>query len=290
MLDRLRRPWAASLCAAVFALYAATGLAQSAQKMPPFAAPPASDTAAVTAVRNALEAMGGENNWGAVRSSRIQVSACPATSKTACTQRTFIDDWSGSYPRYKRGNHTYRRNAVTAADGSRSYQVKLGQASFRMPEYDAPRVLAEHMPGAALAYVLDHPKQYVLRTASSSTRALLMSGDADFRLPAASDLIQVKVLRLLAANGPAIEEQQWFLSTKTGLPRFVRISLPNLTNGASVWQRYDYTNFAQTSSGLLAPSQVKVSMPNGSAKILNLSQAEVNPALSDADFAFGGQQ
>jgi hypothetical protein len=137
-----------------------------------------------------------------------------------------------------------------------------------IPEFDQARVLIAHLPGASIEILLRRP-EYVLKISAAGH--------------CGADQQCVEVYRTPKV-GPTFKEQEWSISTATGLPTVVRYTIQNVNNPSkSIWEEVDYKTF-QTVQGVMVSSQVEMGFPGGRRQTFSYSAPTLNQPFNTGAF------
>jgi len=206
-----------------------------------------SDDAAVTAMQNVLARSGGAAAWEGTKSARETFNIKAASGADGEVAQHFLDDWSTEVTRYRR----IRSNAGVAPEdhnGSPSFSASIGGRQVPIPEFDQARVVADRLPAAAAQIMLGN-HNYVLKIARSR--------------PCDSGSICVDVFEKQRFGPSSAPEQQWTISTSTGLPTSVAIA--GFVIGpaqASHWRVVHYLQY-ENRQNLTLPVSLRVDGPTG---------------------------
>jgi hypothetical protein len=140
-------------------------------------------------------------------------------------------------------------------DSHAKFTVGTEEHRLEVPEFDQARVLADHLPSAAI-------------------EVMLRSNDYIFKQIPADHCSRgntcAAVYRQSVSNGPFQKEQEWDFSTSTGLPVAVKLLLPDaLRNTAEVWEQISFGDYAPNSNCLI-PQVLNVALPGGRSQTRHL--------------------
>ncbi len=151
-----------------------------------------SDPAAIAMMQNALAASGGLQAWRALRKAKSQYSSPGPKGKTISV--LLLDDWTSSSVRYRRGVRGSNVSPVDH-DGHTTFAVgAAGKHPQQVPEFDQARVLADHLPSAAIEVML-RSKSYLFKPINDRQCSV---GN-----------VCAKVYRQAIEDGPFLDEQEW---------------------------------------------------------------------------------
>jgi hypothetical protein len=205
-----------------------------------------SDPAAVQIFRSVLQQSGGIDTWKGIRSMEIRVSFV-VPGKPNPVNLLMLDDWSTKATIYRRG---FVGLTTTPRDhnGAPAFNTKKNGTGKTVQEFDQARVLADHVPAAAIEVILRRP-DYVVKQSDSD------------KCPNAQQCLDV--YRQNIPNGPFVKEQHWIISTSNGLPTKVKLRLPSLLQPSrEIWEEVSYNNYAPN-NGLTVPTDVEINMGAG---------------------------
>ncbi|WP_213807876.1 hypothetical protein [Granulicella sp. dw_53] len=234
----------------------------------PWFLPPSekSDPEAIKVAQRAVEASGGMEAWDAVHAAKSRMSMS-IWGKSNPAYLLMLDDWSTSMPRYRRGvvgttiaprNHDGQEDTDTT-----KHSMNVSQ------EFDQVRLLADHIPAAALQIALRR-SEYILKLSTDN--------DCNERYRC------FDVYRRLAGEGPYLREQHWILIPSTGLPDAVQLLPSNLHHqNNNIWEEVSYLGYTN-SDGLLVPSQIAISFGNHHKQVLSLVAIAMDAAFDTQQF------
>jgi hypothetical protein len=187
---------------------------------------------------------GGEAAWRAIRSAEESFSILGAGEKTPHIM-LLLDDWSSDVTRYRRGVQG-QKTPPTDHNGASTFPVNnAGASRLVAPELDQARVLVGRLPAAA-AEVMLRRTEYVLKISKSQ---ICKSSD-----------ICVDVFRTSSSTLPPIPEQQWKISSATGLPITVRYQTSTAGHVTGpVWREVYFLKYA-TEEGLVVPVSIGMNL------------------------------
>jgi hypothetical protein len=152
--------------------------------------------------------------------------------------------------------------------------LKTGNVQIEVPEFDQARTLAPRFPAAAAEVMLRH-SEYVLQISQSQ---ICKSG-----------FICIDVFRVSGTHFPPAPEQQWKISSATGLPTTVRYQ--TITVGPSrgiVWREAYFLHYG-TEAGLLVPVSIVVKLRDN-RELWKLASLKQNPGFDTSKFDAEGAQ
>lgn len=237
--------------------------AQAPAMLPPTVA---SDPQATTAMRSALDRLGGVAAWRQIRSAETHATVSTLDGSKS-TELYMLDDWSVAGTRFRR-----RSPVLTGPprdhNGAPVVVVHTARGDKAMPEFDQARVLLDHLPGAAIEIMLRRP-EYIFRPSIGRLCGKGQQCIDVYRKPPA---------------GPTLKEQEWTISASTGLPETVRYAVQNLANSsAQIWEEIDYQDF-QTVDGVVVPSVVDIALPMGLGQKFSFQTPTFNQPFNTAAF------
>ena len=212
-----------------------------------------SDQPAINLMRNVVAASGGLHAWSQVRSAKALYTS--VDSHNAPHRSLLLDDWSSTNVRYCRG-HEGSNVTRLHHDGRSSFNTSVNGKARQVPEFDQARILAHHIPAAAAEVIL-RTSSYLLKTVPNSECAQGYSC--------------VDVYRRLSPHGPYLKEQEWELSSSSGLPDTIKLRLPDVLRGTKeIWESLSLRDYANKSS-ILVPHTIIAHMPGGSTQTRRLA-------------------
>jgi hypothetical protein len=215
-------------------------------RSPAFSASPAdsatsvavqSDDAAVQAMKNVMVQSGGEAAWTSLRSAKESFSIKEPSQKIPQVL-LLLDDWSLDTTRYRRRVQG-QSSPPSDHNGSPTFPVDAGTSKAVVPEFDQARVLVGRLPAAA-AEIMLRRHEYVLKMAKTQQ--------------CKSTEICIDVFRKTTTSPlTPSPEQQWKISTSTGLPVTVRYQTATVGSvGAPTWREVYFLQYAPK-DGLIVP-------------------------------------
>lgn len=193
----------------------------------PTGIPQKSDQAAVQAMRNVMAQSGGEAQWRNMRSAEESFSIL-AAGQTIPRVAMLLDDWSSDDTRYRR---RMQGQSATPEDhnGASTFSLKTRSSQVVVPEFDQARMLVPRLPAAAAEVMLRRP-EYILKISQSQ------------KCKSSETCIDVYRTN---SSGTALE-QQWKLSTTTGLPETIRYRTIVVGDPTTaIWRELFYMKYAQ---------------------------------------------
>jgi hypothetical protein len=207
----------------------------------------------------ALQQLGGVSIWRGIHSAEMRLTI-PSHSQSAPATLLLLDDWSATTTKYRRG-FVGKTKTPKNHNGASSFNTKADGTGMTVPEFDQARVLADHIPAAAIEVILRRP-EYVVRQGDSR------------KCPSESQCVDV--YRQRDPQGPYSKEQEWTISTASGLPSSVQYLLPNLLHsGIELWGKITYKAYS-TKNGLMVPSDVEIDMGSGMIMESQLQSLNLN--------------
>jgi hypothetical protein len=226
-----------------------------------------SDPTAIQTMQAALQQSGGIYKWRGIHSAEMRVTI-PPHGKSAPVTLLLLDDWSTLNTKYRRG-FVGKTKTPKDHNGAASFNSKADGTGMTVPEFDQARVLADHLPAAAIEVILRRPEYVVKQSAPG-------------KCPAES--LCVDVYRQSYPQGPFVKEQEWIISTASGLPASVQYRLPNLLHsGIETWGKITYKAYS-TSSGLQVPSDVEIDIGSGMKMESQLQSLNLNVPFDTKHF------
>ena len=204
-----------------------------------------SDPQAISIMQSTLAHLGGVEEWRGIRSAETHVTVTRPDG-TSPKKLYMLDDWSTDNTRFRRRSPAFT-GAPVDHNGSGMRVIHSPKGMTAVPEFDQARVLLQHLPGASLEIILRKP-EYLVKSAKN-------------RFCASSSQC-VDVYRK-NPHGPTLKEQEWTISTETGLPMSVRYAgLSLMSSSMQVWEKIDFGTF-QKSGNVLVPGDAMLGTPNG---------------------------
>jgi hypothetical protein len=213
----------------------------------PFFMPPTSvsDSSAIEALKKVIEASGGAHGWNSVTSAKMRFGSPDAKNGHADT--LLLDDWASTKVRYRRGV-VGSGKVPKDHDDLKVMAISDSHETKTIPEFDQARVLADHLPGAAIHVVLHNP-DYLVKSVS----------DADCGV----GYICIDVYRRASEKGPYAKEEEWKIQQATNVPLAVQLKLPDVRHGSQAyWELIQFKSY-ETHEALLIPSSVTAIYPGG---------------------------
>ena len=225
-----------------------------------------SDPAAVKAMRNVIGQSGGADAWKRIRSAEESFSVLGKDDKTPHVIR-LLDDWSSNTTRYRRGLQGKTGHPMDH-NGTSTFSLNTGASQVEVPEFDQARTLVPRFPAAA-AEVMLRRTEYVLRISSTQ---ICKSGD-----------ICVDVFRAHGSTLPSTPEQQWKISSTTGLPTTVRYQIETVgPHPGIVWREVYFLKY-DSEDGLTIPVSIVVSL-RGRREFWRFTSMKQNPGFDTSKF------
>jgi hypothetical protein len=225
-----------------------------------------SDVAAVNALQRVLAASGGANLWASLRSAKEKfvLLAREGVSK----QQLFLDDWSSPGIRYRRGVIGQHLKPIDH-DQSPYFPVGPNDNHVEILEFDRSHVLADHLPSAAIAAMIESTS-YVLKTVAAEQ----CSGTS----------ICIDVYSHGRSKSYYEKDQEWEVSRSSNLPISVKLHVPDQGgSGISVWEATYFTNYSTINSYLIPTSMIH-RMPGGIIQTLIIENFEPNIDFDRSQF------
>jgi hypothetical protein len=217
-------------------------------------------------MKNVMAQSGGEAAWRETRSTKESFSVL-GTGETTPHVMLLLDDWSLESTRYRRKVQG-QRSPPTDHNGAASYPATMGTSQVPVPEFDQARVLVNRLPAAA-AEVMLRRTEYVLKVSNSQK---CKSGD-----------ICVDVFRTRGSSLPPSLDQQWKISTSTGLPTTIRYQTTTVGHVTGpVWREVYFLQFA-TKEGLVVPAMIGANL-RGQRQVWTLVSFKKNPGFDISQF------
>jgi hypothetical protein len=217
-------------------------------------------------MQNVLEQSGGAAAWRDLRSAEESFSVLNAGEKEATVFR-LLDDWSLDTTRYRRGVKGQKR-PPSNHNGSTTYSVNGGASQVAVPEYDQARALVSRLP-AAVAEVMLRRSEYVLKISKLQA--------------CSSEYICIDVYRTWSSTLPTGPEQQWRISTATGLPATIRYqAITTRYTPRPVWREAYFLKYA-TQDGLIVPVSIGMVF-EGRQQTWTFVSLQKNPGFDTAKF------
>jgi hypothetical protein len=194
-------------------------------------------------MQNVMAQSGGGGAWSGIRSAKESFSVLGA-GETTPHVIVLLDDWSSDTTRYRRKLQGQSR-PPSDHNGASTFPADVGTSPVAVPEFDQARTLVGRLPAAA-AEVMLRRTEYVLKISKSQ---ICKSGD-----------ICVDVFRTYGSTLHPAPEQQWKISTTTGLPTTVRYRTATVGNVTTpVWREVYFLQYA-TEEGLVVPVSIGLNL------------------------------
>jgi hypothetical protein len=229
--------------------------------------PQQSDPAAIQAMENVLVQSGGIAAWRGVSSAKESFSVLQADD-TSSHIMLLLDDWSLESTRYRRAVQGQKRSPEDH-NGATTFKFRAGTTRLMTaPEFDQATTLVGRLPAAAAEVMLRRP-EYVLKISQSQK---CRSGD-----------ICIDVFRKSGSALPASPEQQWKISSNTGLPTSIRYRTASIGPATTPsWREITFVKFA-TENGLVVPVTIAM-VGGGKLQAWTFVSLNVNPGFDTARF------
>jgi hypothetical protein len=225
-----------------------------------------SDPAAIQAMQAVMAQSGGAAAWGGIRSVEEKftvASAGGAPSKTML----LLNDWSTNATRYRTAVQG-RRNDQPDHNGDATFKTKIWTGNtVAVAEFDQARPLVSRLPAAAADVMLRNP-EYILKISKLQK--------------CESGSICIDVFRNAGSGMALIPEQQWKISSSTGLPVSIRSQVINAATSSNlVWKEVRYLQYG-TQDGVTIPLEFEV-FPFASPKeTWTFVSLKLNPGFNPA--------
>jgi hypothetical protein len=231
-----------------------------------------SDAAAIAKVQRAIAAMGGEAAWSVVGAATAKMQS---SNKDLPTQHVnWSDDWSSGYNRYRRDSTDQSSSVQATVATQTTGMLRLPNGTLKqIPIGNDIAVLAVGYPAVALALSLHRADCSI-----TSRQYLPLTGGV-----ITSDRVVI-LERCTGMPYPGYPtELTWTFSTTTGLPLHVLIPFQAVPGGRQLMKRVEYTTF-QSNHGLLSPSALSITKPNGRVDDVLLTSTTLLPSLPNQTF------
>ncbi|MGA1982951.1 MAG: hypothetical protein ABSG84_10770 [Acidobacteriaceae bacterium] len=226
---------------ALFGIPLHSTAASSATAAAPVAAPQ-SDPAAIQAMENVLVQSGGVGVWSEMRSAEESFSVLGVGEKTPHVMM-LLDDWSLITTRYRRGVQG-QITPPSDHNGTATFPLNTGLTQIAVPEFDQARTLVPRLPAAA-AEVMLRRQEYVIKI---SNLQHCSSGD-----------ICLDVYRMAGSSQFSVPEQQWKISSTTGLPTTIRYQTTTVgPSSGTMWEEIFFLRYSNE-DGVIVPVSLLVS-------------------------------
>lgn len=266
-------------------LLSASGVAALAQapasSASPGSQPPVRDAGAMTIIKAALNAMGGNAGWSGLHGA-ITNGSSARNGDTTSTAFTWSDDWTGE-ARIRRDNGSsnggphrlYVQGAGPQASAPSPSSAATSSNTTPRPHFDNVPALIAHLPGAALFLALHNPAYAI--TISAPPRS------------APPNTPCVRIRRTPATTALRVDDISICFSAATSLPVSASVSLPNLFHpNFRLLETIQYDQFQQVGP-VLVPQQVSVTNPQKQAKTITITSTSWNPAFTNSTFSGASQ-
>jgi hypothetical protein len=227
-----------------------------------------SDPTAIQAIRNVIAQSGGTAAWGGIRSAEEKFSvSVTRLGTTSSKTMLLLNDWSTGATRY-RTSVQGERNSQPVHDGAPKFTMtNMEGRTVDLPELDQARMLIGRLPAAAADVMLRRP-EYVLKISKMQ------------RCDGGS--ICVDIFRNSGSGTPVIPEQEWKISSATGLPVSVRGQVINaLADGRLLWKEIRFVQYG-VQEGLTIPTKIEVSPAAGLEETWIFVTLKLNPGFDPA--------
>ena len=255
---------------------AAVGSSPSTSSSSASASPPASSSSGSSAssapangtalLEKALAAMGGSAAWSAVHAADLS-GTLQVAGNAQPTAINWIEDWSTGTLLYSRTTGS----KVDKYDGQTPVTTPVNGKQTTVPQLDPAATLALHLPGAALAWTLNHSGYLVTINPDKSTQALTCIAISASKIGLAEAFLE------------------WYINPGTGMPDHVRIRMQNLLLPArGFWVTVSFQAFTNQ-NGLMNPSTVLFQARPSQGSVLQFQPPQLNPTTTSAEFSGGNQ-
>jgi len=232
--------------------------------------PPTRDAQAVTAVQNAIAALG-----GTAAISQITDTTAQGTFAAGSDTGTFTWQTSGSDFLYSTQTSTNTRILVSGHGNPADIRNGIGVPT------------GTHVLRSTLPYQV--PGLVLLTEINNANYSLAYVGPETLN---GSSVIHVQAVDNSDATGSQVTPQDWYFDAGTFLPVRVGFRVPNSGNPASYVSAN--TDFGSLSAvlGVLVPSSMALTINGGDARTITIASIQFNTGLSPSIFdvpAGGGQ-
>lgn len=225
-----------------------------------------SDAAAIQAMANVIEKSGGEAVWRDITSAKETFSVS-AKDNTAQLMVRLLNDWSTESTRYRRKVQGQTRPPIDH-NGNATYSADNGTKQLRVPELDQARTMVATLPAAAVSIMLRRT-EYVLKISKTQTCRV--------------DDICIDVFRTAGPTLPVTPEQQWKISSSSGLPYSIRYQVTVIGTPSMVVWREAYFPRYDSEEGITIPVSITLNL-RGQWQSWTFVSLKKNPGFDTASF------
>lgn len=224
------------------------------------------DQQAVTAVQNAISALGGASLIG-LQQSWVAQGSVTGNSAASALSGTFTWEAAGSEYRFA-GSSSSGQSLFVTGHGNPT-QVSAGKSQAVSP-YMAQAMFVPTLVGPVLLQELQN-QAYSIRYSGTDTIG-------------SESVVKVTTAAETKYPDNVITPQTWYFDVTTGLPIRVDFRSPAPKNPASyVGERFDYSNF-RAIAGVVFPLQVDVTIAGQLQRTFVVNTVSVNASIASSDF------
>lgn len=245
-------------------LLARSANGQDAATSPPS---PQRDSAAVAAVQQAINALGGSAAVSQIFDAKVTGTIIPANATSSLMGGSFV--WDDAPPEFLDTLQTSTDTREFASGHGQPASEKNGVVSA-LPPYMAQASLPVHLPGIVLAQLLAN-QNCSIKWVGSTT----VSGHAAVRVHMSVDTDAVSSL---------VTPEDWYLDAVTGLPLRVEYRAPESHHPNDFSVEADEFSKFQTVNGLQIPYQITFYEDGTLKGVAIINSVAFNVGLSSSEF------
>jgi hypothetical protein len=221
------------------------------------------DPAAISAVENALTAMGGDPAFSAIQDVTVSAQAQDANGQAALPDMT----WKSMGMSIRTEVTTEAGTSITTAENGAGFVEDVSGTVLASDTRLANSAFPHHLPGIVLHSLLSAPD-----------RSLAIVSDTNDE-----SIVHIRSVRVLSDQTVVPETQEdWYVDLNTGLPSRVDFVIP-ATSGSDVTGSVNFVSWQKTST-VLIPQTIQDVQNDAIQDTFVLGAPAFNQGLTDANF------